>query len=85
MATTESAAAAARRLAADRETAEAQGLTDRVQAIDKQLAALGVKPSKRPAKAVDGPPQDRHSRERETTDVTPVRRGPGRPRKSESD
>jgi len=82
VATTESAAAAARRLAADRETAEAQGLTDRVQAIDKQLAALGIKQPQRAAKAVEGPPQDRHSQARETTDAG-QKRGPGRPRKTE--
>jgi hypothetical protein len=44
-------AAQVRQLQAERENAEAYGLTTRLEAIDKQLKELGVKPKEKAKKA----------------------------------
>ena len=56
-------AAQVRQLLAERENAEAYGQTSRLEAIDKQLQGLGVKPDKKLAKA----PEGRASRAKQTT------------------
>lgn len=74
-----------RQLLNERANAVAYGQTTRMEAVDKQLAALGYKSEKQAAKAVaaEEPPQERHAEERETTAAGETRRGPGRPRKTE--
>jgi hypothetical protein len=89
-------AAQVRQLLAERANAVAYDQQTRVDAVDKQLAELGVTPemvSGKTAKAGGAPekvpPQGRTAPQRATADAAPEaeveaapRRGPGRPRKS---
>lgn len=62
-------AAQIRQLLADRETAQAQGIDDRVRSVDKHLAALGYTRKPR-AQTSSTPPQERQAPAKATADHT---------------